>query len=270
MEVIDVFFQQFNMKDFADIGVVSFLIYQGLKIVHGTRAVQMLMGLGLLVFLYWMAVSYKLYSLNWLLAHFFDSFFLIAIIIFQDQFRAALASVGTGRKKWIFRKNSDEEMPMEEIIDAAMVFSKERIGAIMVIERTQGLANYISTGTQLQSEIHSDILYSIFQSRSSLHDGAVIFSGGKIAAAGCFLPLSKDIEIQKHMGTRHRAAMGLSEHTDAVILTVSEETGQINFCIDGQFKPCESAGEIRQYLRHLLGGEKLDESLLKKAEGGLS
>lgn len=267
MEVIDVFFQQFNIKDLADIGVVSFLIYQGLKIVHGTRAVQMLMGLGFLVFLYWMAVSYKLYSLNWLLAHFFDSFFLIAIIIFQDQFRAALASVGTGRKKWFLKKNSDEEMPMEEIIDAALVFSKEKIGAIMVIERTQGLANYISTGTSLQSEVHSDILYSIFQSRSSLHDGAVIFSGGKIAAAGCFLPLSKNIEIERHMGTRHRAAMGLSEQTDAVILTVSEETGLINFCIDGQFRTCKSAGEIRQYLRHLLSGEKLEDSLFESSGG---
>lgn len=268
MEVIDVFFQQFNLKDFADIGVVSFLIYQGLKIVHGTRAVQMLMGLGFLVFLYWMAVSYKLYSLNWLLAHFFDSFFIIVIIIFQDQFRAALASVGTGRKKWIFRKNTEDEMPMEEIIDAAMVFSKEKIGSIMVIERTQGLANYISTGTLLQSEIHSDILYSIFQSSSSLHDGAVIFSGGKIAAAGCFLPLSKNVDIERQMGTRHRAALGLSEQTDAVILTVSEETGFINFCIDGQFRKCNSAGEIRQYLRHLLGGEKLDESLSMEIKEG--
>lgn len=269
MEVIEVFFQQFNLKDMADVGVVSFLIYQGLKIVHGTRAVQMLMGLGLLVFLYWAAVSYKLYSLNWLLSHFFDSFFLIAIIIFQDQFRAALASVGTGRKKWIFRKGQEEELPLEEIIDAVLVFSKERVGAIMVIERTQGLANYIETGTSLNSEIHSDILYSIFQSRSSLHDGAVIFSGGKIAAAGCFLPLSKNVEIERHMGTRHRAALGLSEQTDAVILTVSEETGHINFCIDSQFKKVDSAGEIRQYFRHLLGGEKLDDSVGTEV-GGVS
>lgn len=195
MEVIDVFLEQFNLKDFADIAVVSFLIYQGLKIVHGTRAVQMLMGLAFLVFLYWTAVSYRLYSLNWLLAHFFDSFFLIAIIIFQDQFRAALASVGTGRKKWFFKKNHTDELPMEEIIDAALIFSRERIGAIMVIERAQGLANYIATGTSFDSAIHSDILYSIFQTKSSLHDGAVIFSGGKIAAAGCFLPLSKNIEV---------------------------------------------------------------------------
>lgn len=269
MEVIDVFFQQFNLKDLADIGTVSFLIYQGLKIVHGTRAVQMLMGLGLLVFLYWMAVSYKLYSLNWLLSHFFDSFFLIAIIIFQDQFRAALASVGTGRKKWIFKKQNEEDLPVEEIIDATLVFSKEKIGAIMVIERSQGLANYISTGTSLQSEIHSDILYSIFQSRSSLHDGAVIFTGGKIAAAGCFLPLSKNIEINRHMGTRHRAALGLSEQTDAVILTVSEETGDINICLDGQFHTCESAGVIRQFLRHLLEGERIDETLLVQSGEGL-
>lgn len=261
MEVISVFLEQFNMKDFADISVVSFLIYQGLKIVHGTRAVQMLMGLGFLFFLYWIAVSYKLYSLNWLLSHFFDSFFLIAIIIFQDQFRAALASVGTGSRSWTFKKKNNDELAIEEIIDAALVFSKEKVGAIMVIERSHGLANYISTGTTLNSEIHTDLLYSIFQGRSSLHDGAVIFSGGKIAAAGCFLPLSKNIEIHRHMGTRHRAAMGLSEQTDAIIITVSEETGAINFCIDSQFYKCKNAGAIRQYLRHLLGGEKLDESL---------
>ncbi len=266
MEVIDVFFQQFNLKDLADIGIVSFLIYQGLKIVHGTRAVQMLMGLGLLVFLYWTAVSYKLYSLNWLLAHFFDSFFLIAIVIFQDQFRAALASVGTGRKKWFLKKNGDEDLPLEEIINAALVFSREKIGALMVIERTQGLANYISTGTILQSEIHSDLLYSIFQSRSSLHDGAVIFSGGKIAAAGCFLPLSKSSEIARDMGTRHRAALGLAEQADAVIITISEESGKISLCLDNKFHICHSAGELRQYLRHLLIGEKLGESLSRNSE----
>jgi diadenylate cyclase len=227
------------------------------------------MGLAFLVFLYWTAVSYKLYSLNWLLSHFFDSFFLIAIIIFQDEFRAALASVGTGRKKWFTKKNNEDELPVEEIIDAALVFSKEKIGAIMVIERTQGLANYISTGTTLRSDIHSDILYSIFQSRSSLHDGAVIFSNGKIAAAGCFLPLSKNIEIDRHMGTRHRAALGLSEQTDAVILTVSEETGDINLCLEGQFHICSSAGIIRHFLRHLLEGEKLDDSLVAQFGAGL-
>lgn len=254
--------QSITLKDVIDILIVTFLIYQGLLIVYGTRAVQMLTGVGILVALFWVGHSFKLYSLKWILDSFFDSFFIIAIIIFQDQFRNALARFGTGRRFFGAFKDSDVSEEINEIVEACQALSREKIGALIVIERNHGLANFLSTGSTLNAFVHSDLIYALFQSNSPLHDGAVIVSKGSIAGAGCFLPLSRNIEIDRHLGTRHRAALGVSEDTDAVAVTVSEETGRINIAVGGSFYFCENAKILRQYLKHLISLEKLDESLV--------
>jgi len=251
-----------GVKDVLDIFIVTFLLYQGFLIIHGTRAVQMLTGVGILVALFWVGHSYKLYSLNWLLDHFFDSFFIIAIILFQDQFRNALATFGTGQRFFGLFRETDEHEEINEIVEACQALSREKIGALLVIERTNGLVNYISTGTAMDSNIHTDLFYALFQSSSPLHDGAVIVSKGRIAAAGCFLPLTRNSEIDRHLGTRHRAALGVSEDTDAVAVTVSEETGKMNIAVNGNFYYCENSKTLRQYLKHLVAREKLDETLV--------
>lgn len=251
-----------GLKDAVDIFIVAFLIYQGLLIVYGTRAVQMLTGLGILIALFWMGHSYKLYSLNWLLDHFFDSFFIIAIILFQDQFRNALASFGTRQGFLSWFKNEVAGNEINEIIEACQALSREKIGALIVIERSHGLANYTATGTSLGSRIHADMIYAIFQSSSPLHDGAIIINDGLINAAGCFLPLSRNIEIDRHLGTRHRAAIGISEDTDAVAVVVSEEKGHMSVAFGGDFYRCENGRVLRKYLKHLLNREKLDDSLV--------
>lgn len=261
MNSVALMFQQVGLKDIIDILIVALLIYQGLLIIHGTRAVQMLIGVFLLVLLFWIGHVFKLYSLNWLLEHFFDSFFIIGIIIFQDQFRSALASFGTGQKFFKFLNKHQIEIEIEEVVEVVSAMSKEKIGALIVIENNQGLANFVETGTKLDCEVHSDIIYAIFQSNSSLHDGALILSNGKITAAGCFLPLSKNKELEKHLGTRHRAALGISEDTDAWAITVSEETGAVNLCVDGEFYLCENMKKLRQYLKFLWGKEKLSDNL---------
>ncbi len=261
MATFEVFWAQVTFKDFVDILIVAFLIYQGLLIIHGTRAVQMLFGLGTLVAFFWVAHSFKLYSLNWMLDHFFESFLIIAIILFQDQFRSALASFGTGRTLFGFLNREASYLEIDEIVEAVMTMSREKIGALIVIEKNQGLGNFKATGTILDSKIHSDLLYAIFQSSSPLHDGAVIISGGKIASVGCFLPLARNVEIDRHLGTRHRAALGVTEDTDCIAITVSEETGKINISAGGAFYSCESSKQLRQYIRHLLSQEKLDEKL---------
>jgi len=250
-----------GIKDVVDILIVTFLIYQGLLIVYGTRAVQMLTGMGILVGLFWIGHSFKLYSLNWLLDHFFDSFFIIAIILFQDQFRNALASFGTRQSIFGFFKEEAQGREINEIIEACQALSREKIGALIVIERNHGLANYMATGTELRSLLHADLLYAIFQSSSPLHDGAIIVDHGQIAAAGCFLPLTRNLEIDRHLGTRHRAALGISEDTDAVALVVSEEKGNISLAVGGQFYSCEDSRVLRKYLKHLLNRDKLDDSL---------
>ena len=261
MNFLKTFLLHLNLKDLIDIFIVTILIYQLLLIVRGTRAAQMIVGLGVLFGLFWLGITFNLYSLNWVLAHFFDSFFIIVIVLFQDQFRSALASVGTRRNLLTVFAKDEYDFEIDEVVEASGALSREKIGALIVIERNHGLLNFVNTGTRLDSRIHSDIIYSIFESSSSLHDGAIIIQNGKISAAGCFLPLSKNFDIERHLGTRHRAALGLSEVTDALAITVSEETGKINLCVEGIFYYCKSEKELGQYLRHIWSNESLDSSL---------
>ncbi len=243
---------QFELKDFLDILTVSLIFYQFLLVGQGTRAVQIVFSMIGLGVLYWLGQVFEYHLLNWILNHFFQYFFVIMVILFQDQIRLAMASFGS--KKGLFggfsRQNFESEV--DEVSELCSVLSRERIGALLAFERSHGLLNYINTGTKLDCKINSDILYSLFLSRSPLHDGAVILSQGRLAAAGCFLPLSKNIDIDKHMGTRHRAGLGLSEMTDAVVVVVSEETGQINICIQGRLYLCKDSLEARQKIKFAL------------------
>lgn len=261
MNFLSQMFFNINFKDLVDIFIVAVIIYQMLLIVRGTKAVQMIMGLIVLFALFWIGITFKLYSLNWVLAHFFDSFFIIVVILFQDQLRNALATVGTKRNLLSFFSKQEYEFEIDEIVEVCGAMSREKIGALIVIERTNGLLNYANTGTRLDSRIHSDLIYSIFESSSSLHDGAMIIQAGKISSAGCFLPLSKNFDLERHLGTRHRAALGLSEVTDAIVITVSEETGKINLCMEGVFYFCRTEKELGQYLRHIWSNEELDQTL---------
>lgn len=243
--------QNFTINDLLDLGIVAFITYRFLLIVQGTRAVQMIFGLFALMVIYWISVSFKLYSLNWILTQFFDYFFVIMIILFQEQIRVALVSFGETKMFSKKRKTLHDE-ELEEVVTVCGVLSKEKTGGIIVFEKNQGLLNYVLTGTRLNSEIHSDIIYSIFQTNSPLHDGAIIIYNGKIQAAGCFLPLSKNVEIDRHYGTRHRAALGVTELTDAIVITVSEETGKIKICSDGVFTEIEDENSLRSKLLSLL------------------
>lgn len=252
--------QNITPSDLLDMGIVSYIIYRFLFTVQGTRAVQMLFGIISMGTLYWISLSYELYSLNWILNHFFKYFFVILIIIFQDQIRNALVSFGDMRifekkKKTVF----DEQV--EEVVAACQALSSERTGALLVFEKNHGLLNYSLTGTRINANVHSDLIYSLFQTNSPLHDGAIIIYHNKIQSAGCFLPLSKNVEIDKHLGTRHRAAMGISEVSDAVVVIISEETGQINICYGGQFLTSNSESELRAKLLKLLQMENIPEDL---------
>ena len=258
MSSVEILLGQVSFKDGVDILIVAILIYQTLLIIHGTRAVQILIGIGFLFILFWIGLSFKFYSLNWILAHFFDSFFIIAIVLFQDQIRAALASAGGGRTFNGFFTRKESFMDFEELVEACGIMSREKIGALIVLERTNGLVNYINTGSALDGNIHSDMIYAVFLSASPLHDGAIIISNGKLTAAGCFLPLSKNVEIDRHLGTRHRASLGITEMTDAISITVSEETGDIHVSVSGTFHHCKNENVLRLYLKQLWHNKKLE------------
>ncbi|MBD64299.1 MAG: TIGR00159 family protein [Halobacteriovoraceae bacterium] len=265
MDILFSLFENFTLTDSLDIIIVAIILYQFFTIIQGTRAVQVLVGTAAIATLYWFSLSMELYSLNWLLQHFFDYFFVIVIILFQEQIRSALAIFGNAGV-FTRKKNQYYDTQIEEMISACMALRREKTGALIVIERNHGLLNYSATGTRMDSKIHSDLLYTIFQPSSPLHDGAVIIYQNRIQSAGCFLPLSKNIDLDRHIGTRHRAALGISEVSDALVLVVSEESGKISLCINGRFIHCEDESTLRAQLRmHLYSAKEREAFSLSQA-----
>lgn len=241
----------FRLIDLVDITLVSVIVYRLLLLIRGTRAMQMLTGLGILGIAFFLSSSFELFTTHWMLSYFFDYLILIVIVLFQDDLRRALTHVG--RNPFFSSSSEEEELEMiEEIAKSASKMARERIGALIVIERETGLKNFIDTGSKLDARVRSELLYSIFIPSSPVHDGAVIITGGRIAAAGCFLPLSNDPNIDKKYGTRHRAAIGLTEDTDALVILVSEQAGETHFVREGKLFNNMSESEVREALMTLL------------------
>jgi len=215
----------FRWQDILDILVVAFVIYQLISIIRGTRSVQMVLGLGILFAVYFVAKIFELSTLMWMMQTFLSSILLIVIIVFQQDIRRALTQVG----KSPFQKATDvADKDLDEIIRSVFYLSKRRIGALIVIERETGLQDYVESGFDLDARLTKELLISIFMPVSPLHDGGVIVHKNRIQSAGCILPLTQNPYINKKYGTRHRAAIGISEETDAVVLVVSEETQEVS------------------------------------------
>ncbi|HRK02025.1 MAG TPA: diadenylate cyclase CdaA [Oligoflexia bacterium] len=237
--------------DLLDIAVVSYIVYRALLLIKGTRAVQMLTGLGILGIAFMISIKFELFTLHWILSYFFDSLILLVIVLFQDEIRRALTYMG--KNPFFSSSSTAEEIEIiDEISRAAARLARERIGALIVIERETGLKNFIDTGSKIEAKVRSELLYSIFTPTSPIHDGAAIISEGRIAAAGCFLPLSNDPNIEKKLGTRHRAAFGLSEETDAIVILVSEEAGEAHLVRNGKMTTNLSEEELRGSLMAIL------------------
>lgn len=212
---------------------------------------QMLTGLGILGIGFFASVALELTTTHWVLSYFFDYLILIVIVLFQDDLRKALTNVG---KNPFFSSASEfeERAMIDEIARAAQRLARERIGALIVIERETGLKNFIDTGSKLDARVNAEVLYSIFNETSPLHDGAVMITGGRLAAAGCFLPLSKDPNINKKLGTRHRAALGITEDSDAIVVLVSEEAGEAHLVKNGRIMNNLNEQELSRSLTALL------------------
>lgn len=254
------YFQNIRINDVIDILVSWIIIYRFLLVIQGSRAIQVFLGLASLGALFWLSFNYQFYTLNWLLTHFFNYFFIVIVILFQEQLRSALSEIGDFQ---ISRRKdfSKLEQTIEEVSSACGALSREKIGALIVLEKNNSLKNMAATGTRLNSEVHSDLIYSLFQSQSPLHDGAIMIAKNRILAAGVFLPLSRNLEIDRHFGTRHRAAVGITEVSDCVVVTVSEETGRINLCLGTEFYYMENEQILRQNLRRFMTEEKQPATL---------
>jgi uncharacterized protein (TIGR00159 family) len=238
--------------DLADILVVSFLIYEVLLLIRGTRAVQMALGGAFLVGLFYGSRWGHLETVNWLIRNFIGYLVFAVIVLFQSDIRRALAHLGRAPFFRYFAKAESAEESIEELIVAATMLSSRRIGAIIAMERQIGLRNYIEGGIPLDAVLTYDLLVSIFQPSAPLHDGAVIVQEDKVAAAACFLPLTVNPKLSKELGSRHRAAIGLTEENDAIAIVVSEETGSISIVADGQIERGLDADALRAQLRALV------------------
>ena len=238
--------------DLLDILIVSILVYELLKLIRGTRAVQLAIGIAAIVGLFYLSQGLQLETLNWLIRNIIGYVVFAAIVLLQADIRRALVHLGRGR---LFRrfegKNTDEET-VEELVVATTTLSTKKTGAIIVIERSIGLRNYIESGITLDAKLTYDLLVSIFQPTSPLHDGAVIVQGDRIAAAACFLPLTINPRLNRELGSRHRAAIGVTEENDAVAIVVSEETGKMSVVEDGDIEHDINSDRLRERLRSVV------------------
>ena len=242
----------FGWIDVIDITIAAVVIYELLKLIRGTRAVQMGLGVGVLVALYYLSGWARFDTVNWLIRNLAGYVVFAAIVLFQAEIRRTLANLGRGRFFRYFSRTVSNDELVEEVVVAATILASQRTGAIIAIERDIGLRNYIEGGIPLDATVTSDLLLSIFQLKSPLHDGAVIVQGDRLAAAACFLPLTVNPAISKDFGTRHRAAIGLTEESDAAAVVVSEETGRITLALEGHVEVGLDAERLRARLRLLV------------------
>ncbi len=244
---------QFRWIDVLDILIVAFAIYQTILALRGTRAFQMLLGLAFLYIASRISQQIGLVTVNWILSSLLSVWFLLIIILFQPELRRALASMG--RRGTLLRAFSryQEAHMIDEVVRAVSSLAAKKIGAILVVERDSRLAGTVDSGTPVDALVSRRLVESIFYPYSPLHDGAVIISRDRILAAACFLPLSINPELPRDLGTRHRAAVGVTEESDAIAIVVSEETGAISLVTGGEIVRNLDGAALRQHLSSLLG-----------------
>ncbi len=249
----------FSFYDVLDIAVVSFLIYQLIKLVRESRAGQLVKGILIVLLAYAFACQFNLRMLINIFNNFFQFSIFALLIVFQPELRRALEQLGRNgfENRWYFKKNKDPyDVKCKELInvisDSVLSLSDEKMGALIVFERKTKLGDVISTGTVLKAKPSVPLVCNIFFNKSPLHDGALIIRDGVLHAGGCILPLTKSQRLSRSLGTRHRAAVGISENSDAVAVVVSEETGNISIAVNGGLQVYEDLSVFRKTLEELL------------------
>jgi diadenylate cyclase len=247
-------FTQLRWQDLLDITLIACGVYWIIHLIRGTRTVQMLLGLVFLFLTYLTSQALELYTLNWVLDNFLSSILLVIVILFQNDIRRALTEVGRGSLFGVGERANYRPV-LEEVIKAVVGLAEKRIGALIVLERKVGMNEYIELGTRLDARVSKELICSIFLPTSPIHDGAIVIQAGRVAAAGCFLPLTTDPRVSRTLGTRHRAAIGLTEETDAVVIVVSEEEGTIAVADEGRISRGLNAEALRARLQQLFANE---------------
>jgi diadenylate cyclase len=254
-----------RLLDIVDILIVSYLIYRTLLLIRGTRAVQMVLGIGSILLLYFISAYFELQTLRVLLKTFLGSLLVVIVILFQAEIRRGLTRMGMPR---LFRTNPTMENDLEEVVRAASLLARRHIGALIVLERENGLRDFLEGGFRLDARVQAELLLAIFHTSSPMHDGGVIINKRRIHSSGCLLPLSQTPNIDKRYGTRHRAALGLSEETDAVIIVVSEETQTISLARNGRITPFKDEAQLLATLKVLFLPHKKSKRRPKRLNPG--
>lgn len=237
-ELVFALFSDIKITYIIDIAIITFLFYSLIKLIKETRAVQIIKGILLILVISKISESLRLYAINYILQNTLTIGLIAIVIIFQPELRKALEKMGNTR--WLIKKTKkagfESEQIIDEIVDAATTMSRKKIGALIVIVGSLSMNDIVETGTVVDASITSELVQNVFFPKSPLHDGAMIIKNERIVAAGCVLPLSSNLDISKELGTRHRAALGISETSDALVIIVSEETGAISIAVDGKFQ----------------------------------
>jgi len=242
--------------DLLDILLVAFIIYRILLLIKGTRAVQMLVGLAVLLIIYVASQISGLYTLNWILDNFLSSIILVIVVIFQHDIRRALVHVG---RNPFFADLSfrEETQVIDELCKGCDALLQKNLGALIVIERETGINDFLEVGVEMDAKPSGALIQAIFQHASPIHDGAVIIQRGRLTRAGCFLPLTQNPDVNPKFGTRHRAAIGLTEQVDAVVIVVSEETGRVSVVVGGKITRELEMSTLKKVLNRLLEPRRL-------------
>jgi diadenylate cyclase len=248
-------FERIGMWAVVDVLIIAAIIYRLLLLIRGTRAMQMVLGILILIgSAFLLSQLYPLTTLKWFMDKFYSSIIIVIVVLFQEDIRRGLSRMG--KKSLIPAEgNISSKQILDEIIRAAVSLASKKVGALIVIERNIILSRYVDVGILLDSRISKEIIEAIFLPTSPIHDGAIIIQQGRITAAGCFLPLTRDEDVDPNFGTRHRAAIGISQETDAVVLVVSEESGVISLILDGKISRNLDPKELRRVLRKNLMNE---------------
>jgi uncharacterized protein (TIGR00159 family) len=242
--------QNFGWLDLVDIIIVAYLIYQVILLLRGSRMSRLLAGLAALIACYLIAQYAGLVTVQRLLDNVLASLVIFIAVIYQHEIRRALFAFG--RHTVPKEQTHDVQQVIEEVVSAADTMTRKKVGALIVIEREVDVNSFIEVGTEIDAKVTSELITSIFLPYSPIHDGAVIIQKGKLTRAGCFLPLSRNPGISKSLGTRHRAAIGLTERTDAIVVAVSEETSRISLVVEGRITTDLDQNSLRKFLRKLL------------------
>ena len=264
---LDIIFR-ININDIVDILIIAYIFYKIFMFIKDTRAEQVLKGIVLLFVATQISKIFKLHTLYWLLIKALDLGFIAALIIFQPELRAGLEHIGRTKFNFFQKNNvsvSEEKFnkTIEEIVEALYSLSRQKIGALIILERNTKIGDIINTGTSIDGEVSRQLLINIFIPNTPLHDGAVVIRESQIKAAACFLPLTQSKDLSKELGTRHRAAIGVSEVSDCISLIVSEETGDVSICMDGMLKKYEDLTTLKADIESILGIKQVDQEIEK-------